>query len=258
MLQFCANLNFLFTEHPFLERFAAAAEAGFRTVELLNPYEAPAAEIAQRLAATGLKVALLNTPAGNPAAGERGLTALDGRTGDFEAALARALAYAQATGCRQIHLLAGLLHHGARRKVYVSNLKKAARLAAAAGVKVLIEPINRRDVVGYFLNTTEEARAIIYEVGEPNLGLQFDLYHRQIEQGNVAAAIEEFGALALHYQIASPPDRGEPDRGELDYRYLFERIDASGFAGHIGLEYRPRAGTLAGLKWMAACGVELA
>jgi hydroxypyruvate isomerase len=258
MPRFCANLNYLFTERPFLERFEAAAKAGFRAVEILSAYEVPAAEIAARLVANGLSLALLNMPAGDPAAGERGLTALEGRTGDFDRALTQALDYACATGCRQLHLLAGLLHHGARRKVYVSNLKRAARLAAGAGVKVLIEPINRRDIVGYFLNTTAEARAIIHEVGEPNLGLQFDLYHRQIEEGNISAAIEEFGALALHYQIASPPDRGEPDVGELDYRYLLERIDASGFAGYVGLEYRPRAGTLAGLKWMAACGVELA
>jgi 2-dehydrotetronate isomerase len=257
MPRFCANLNFLFTELPFLDRFEAAATAGFKAVEIINPYEAPAREIAARLKGNGLTPALFNIAPGNVAAGERGLTALPGRERDFEAALHTALEYAQATGCARIHLLAGLLHHGARRDVYVANLKKAARMAAGAGVKVLIEPINRRDIPGYFLNKTAEARAIIYQVGEANLGLQFDLYHRQIEDGDVATAIAEFAPLAFHYQIASPPDRGEPDAGEMNYGWLFQRIDASGFTGYVGCEYRPRAGTVEGLAWAEALGVSL-
>ena len=257
MLRFCANLNFLFTEVPFLDRFAAAANAGFKAVEIGNPYEAPAAEVATRLKGNGLAPALFNTMAGDAAAGERGRSALAGREKDFEADLALALSYAEATGCKLIHVMAGLVHQGARRETFVANLKKAARKAAGAGVDLVIEPINRRDIPGYFLNKLAEARAIIYEVGEPNLGLQFDLYHRQVEEGDVAMAIDEFAALTRHYQIASPPDRGEPDAGEMNYRWLFEKIDAMGFQGYIGCEYRPRAGTLAGLKWAAACGVTL-
>jgi len=196
-------------------------------------------------------------PAGNPAVGERGLAAIPGREKDFQAAFETALRYADATGGRKIHLLAGLAHHGAQRATYVADLRKAARTAAGAGVEVLIEPINRRDIPGYFLNKTHEARAVIHEVAEPNLGLQFDLYHRQIEEGDVAMAIKEFGPLARHYQIASPPDRGEPDDGEMNYPYLFRLIDDTGFDGWIGCEYRPRHGTVEGLKWAAACGVQL-
>ena len=155
---------------PFLERFEAAAKAGFRAVEMGNPYEASAGEIAARLNGNGLAVALINISAGNPAAGERGLTALPGREKDFGADMAQALTYAEAIGCKLVHLLAGLVHHGAQRAIYVANLKKAARMAAASGFGIVIEPINRRDIPGYFLNKTHEARSVIHEVGEPNLG----------------------------------------------------------------------------------------
>ena len=257
MPRFAANLNFLFTELAFLDRFEAAAKAGFKAVESTDLYAASAPEIAGRLNANNLTLALFNAPTGDASKGERGLAGLPGREADFAAAFETALSYAQATGGRRIHVMPGLLHHGARRDVYVANLKKAARLAAAAGAEILIEPINRRDIPGYFLNKTSEARAIIHEVAEANLHLQFDLYHRQIEEGDVAMAIDEFAPLTRHYQIASPPDRGEPDAGEMNYRWLFEKIDALGFQGYIGCEYRPRAGTLAGLKWAAACGVRL-
>jgi hydroxypyruvate isomerase len=255
MPRFAANLNFLFTELPFLDRFDAAAKAGFAAVESTNLYEATAEEVAARLKANGLTLALFNTPAGS--AGERGLAALAGREKDFWAAFETALRYADITGGRRIHLVAGLVHQGAQRATYVANLKRAAQAAGAAGVEVLIEPINRRDIPGFFLNTTGEARAIIHEVGELNLWLQFDLYHRQIEEGDVATAIEEFAPLVGHYQIASPPDRGEPDDGEMNYRYLFQRIDDTGFDGWVGCEYRPRHGTLQGLGWVEACGVKL-
>lgn len=258
MPRFAANLNFLFTELPFLDRFEAAAKAGFAAVESTNLYEATADEVAARLEGNGLTLALFNTPAGDAAAGERGLAAIPGREKDFWAGFETALRYADATGGRRIHLLAGLVHHGAQRATYVANLRKAARTAAAAGIEVLIEPINRRDIPGYFLNRTHEARAVIHEVGEPNLRLQLDLYHRQIEEGDVARAIAEFAPLAAHYQIAGPPDRGEPDDGEMNYAYLFRQIDATGFDGWIGCEYRPRRGTVEGLKWAAACGVTLA
>ena len=257
MPRFAANLNFLFTELPFLDRFDAAAKVGFKAVESTDPYQSSATEVAARLKANGLTFALFNTPAGNPQAGERGLAALPGREAEFQAAVGRALHFAHATGGRQIHVVAGLVHHGARRATYVANLKTAARLAAKDGVTLLIEPINRRDIPGFFLNRTEDARSVIHEVGEPNLALQFDIYHRQIEQGDVITAMREFRSLTRHYQIASPPDRGEPDDGELNYRALFREIDASGFTGFVGCEYRPRRGTVEGLKWAEACGVRL-
>ena len=257
MPKFAANLNFLFTELPLLDRFEAAAKAGFTAVESTNLYDATAEEVTLRLKTNGLTLALFNMPTGNPAAGERGLTALAGREGEFWAAFETALRYADATGGRRMHLPAGLTQHGAQHATYVANLRRAARAAAAAGIEVLIEPINRRDMPGIFLTRTEQARAVIHEVGEPNLRLQFDLYHRQIEQGDVAMAIEEFAPITAHYQIASPPDRGEPDDGEMNYAYLFKLIDRTGFDGWIGCEYRPRRGTVEGLKWTAACGVKL-
>jgi 2-dehydrotetronate isomerase len=257
MPRFCANLNFLFQEVPLLERLDAAAKAGFKGVEIGNPYEASAADIAARLKGNGLTLALINTTAGDGKAGERGRGALTGREKDFDADLASALAYCEATGCKLVHVMAGLVHQGARRETFVANLKKAARKAAGAGINLVIEPINRRDIPGYFLNKLAEARAIIYEVGEPNLGLQFDIYHRQVEDGDVATALKEYAGLTRHYQIANPPDRGEPDAGDLNYTWLLQQIDASPYQGWIGCEYRPRAGTVDGLKWTKACGVSL-
>jgi hydroxypyruvate isomerase len=257
MPRFAANLNFLFTDLPLLDRFDAAAKAGFTAVESTNLYDASAEDIVARLEANGLTLALFNMPAGNAAAGERGLAALTGREKDFWAAFETALRYADVTGGRRIHVQAGLVHQGAQRATYVANLERAAQAAAAAGVEVLIEPINRRDIPGFFLNKTGEARAIVHEVGASNLKLQLDLYHRQIEEGDVATAIEEFAPITGYYQIASPPDRGEPDDGEMNYRYLFQRIDDTGFDGWVGCEYRPRHGTVAGLEWVTACGVKL-
>jgi hydroxypyruvate isomerase len=257
MPRFAANLSFLYQNLPFLERFAAAAEDGFRAVEFLFPYEFAAERIAAAARKAGVRVVLFNLPPGDLARGERGLAALAGREAEFDAALERALDYADILDCPRLHAMAGRLEDGAQRATYVANLRKAARIAAGAGVNVLIEPINRRDIPGFFLNKTHEARSVIHEVAEPNLGLQFDLYHRQIEEGDVAMAIDEFGPLARHYQVASPPDRGEPDQGEMNYRWLFQRIDATGFTGWIGCEYRPRRGTLEGLSWTQSCGVTL-
>lgn len=258
MPRFAANLSFLFQDLPFLDRFEASAKAGFKAVEFLFPYEFAKEEIAARLRANGLTQALFNLPPGDWSKGERGLAAMPGREAEFEAAMMTALAYAAATGCRTIHAMPGLRHHGADRKTYIANLRKGARMAADAGVTVVIEPINTRDIPGFFLNTTAEARAVIHEVGAANLGLQFDLYHRAIQEGDVTIAIREFGHLARHYQIASPPDRGEPDDGEMNYRFLFQEIDKSGYDGFVGCEYKPRGDTLAGLKWAKALGVSLA
>ena len=257
MPRFAANLSFLFTEVPFLDRFEAAAKAGFKAVEFLNPFEAPKAELVARLKANGLTQALFNMAHGDWSKGERGMSAIPGREAEFEKAVAAALEYADATGCKRLFAMAGLRQHGAERRAYVTNLKRAAKMAAGHGVDVIIEPINTRDIPGYFLNLTGEARSIIHEVAEPNIGLQFDLYHRQIMEGDVAMAIKEFGPLARHYQIASPPDRGEPDDGELNYAYLFKLIDASGFKGFVGCEYKPRKGTVEGLAWTKTLGVSL-
>ena len=203
---------------PLLDRFEAAAKAGFKGVEIGNPYEASAADIAARLKANGLALALINTTAGDAKVGRaRTRCACRAREGLRCRPRQWRSAYCEATGCKLIHVMAGLVHQGARRETFVANLKKAARKAAGAGVDLVIEPINRRDIPGYFLNKLAEARAIIYEVGEPNLGLQFDIYHRQVEDGDVAVALKEYAGLTRHYQIANPPDRGEPDEGDLNY-----------------------------------------
>ena len=257
MPRFAANLSMMFNEVPFLDRFEAAAKAGFKGVEFLFPYEFPATEIAARLKGNGLSQALFNLPPGDWTKGERGLAALPGREADFEAAVKLALTYAEALGCPRVHAMAGLVHQGATRATYVANLKKAAKMAAGSGIEVIIEPINTRDIPGFFLNRTGDARAVIYEVGEPNLGLQFDIYHRQIMEGDVATAIREYAPLTRYYQLASPPDRGEPDAGELNYPWLFKLIDETGYKGFIGCEYRPRNGTVEGLKWAERCGVTL-
>lgn len=257
MPRFAANLSMMFNEVPFLDRFDAAAKAGFKGVEFLFPYEHPPAEIATRLKANGLTQVLFNFPPGDWTKGERGLAALPGREADFEAATRQALAYAEALDCPRLHAMAGLVHHGAARATYIANLRKAARMAQDFGVEIIIEPINTRDIPGFFLNRTSEARAVIHEVGEPNLGLQFDIYHRQVMEGDVATAIREYARLTRHYQLASPPDRGEPDEGELNYPWLFKLIDETGFDGWIGCEYKPRRGTVEGLKWVERCGVRL-
>ncbi len=257
MPKFAANLSFLFTELPFADRFEAAAKAGFRGVEFLSPFELPKDDLVARLKGNGLTQALFNMAHGDFSKGERGISAIPGREQEFERAVAAALDYAEATECKRLFAMAGLKQNGANRATYVKNLRRAAKMAAGSGVDVIIEPINTRDIPGYFLNTTDEARSIIFEVGEPNVGLQFDLYHRQVMQGDVALAIAEFAPLAKHYQIASPPDRGEPDDGELNYAYLFKLIDDTGFSGWVGCEYKPRAGTVPGLKWTKALGVAL-
>lgn len=257
MPKFAANLSFLFTELPFLDRFEAAAKAGFKAVEYLNPFEAPKEDIAARLKQHGLTQALFNMAHGDWTKGERGMSAIPGREAEFEKAVQAAIDYALPLGCKRLFAMAGLRHHGANRTTYVANLKRAAKMTAPHGIDVIIEPINTRDIPGYFLNLTEDARSIIHEVAAPNVGLQFDIYHRQVMQGDLVMAIREFGPLARHYQIANPPDRGEPDEGEINYRTIFAEIDKSGFDGWIGCEYKPRGTTLAGLGWAEKLGVKL-
>jgi len=257
MPRFAANLSMLFTEVPFLDRFEAAAKAGFKGVEFLFTYAFDVDDIRARLDQLGLEVVLFNLPPGHWDEGERGITALKGREDEFAAGVDLALRYAEVLGCPRVHAMAGLDPHGTDRDVYLKNLTLAADWARGEGVDILIEPINTFDMPGYFLTTTEAARDVIMEVGAANVGLQFDLYHRHRMQGGVLEAIAEFAPIARHYQCANPPDRSEPQLDVLDYRYLFGAIDRTGFAGWIGCEYKPKGSTLEGLKWPGQCGVAL-
>jgi len=254
MPRFAANLSMMFQELPFLERFAAARAAGFTAVEFLFPYDFAAADIAQRLKDNGLQQVLFNAPPGDWTAGERGLAALPGREAECRAGIDRALDYAAVLGNRLVHVMAGLLPAGVdrarARDTYLGNLAHAAEQAAKAGVTILIEPINPRDMPGYFLNRQDDAQAIRQAIGADNLKVQFDCYHCQIVEGDVSKTFERDFAGIGHVQIAGVPDRHEPDLGELHYPYLFERFDALGYDGWIGCEYRPRGDTSAGLEWL--------
>lgn len=244
----------MFTELPFLDRFRAAANSGFRAVEFLFPYEYEPAELARRLAHNDLRQALFNMPPGRWDAGERGMAILPDRKDDFRSSLAHALAYAESLGCNQIHVMAGTLPDGLTRSAaetsYIENLKFACDSAAKQDVRILIEPINTRvDIPGYFLNTAEQAKRIIEAVDSDNIFLQCDLYHAQIMHGDLAATIKEYLPLIRHFQIAGVPGRHEPDEGEIHYPFLFNLIDSLGYAGWIGCEYRPAGETLDGLGW---------
>jgi 2-dehydrotetronate isomerase len=274
MPQFAANLSMLYPEHDFLDRFAAAAADGFKAVEYLFPYAYPAAELAARLQAHGLQQVLFNAPPGGsdgPSAarawdaGERGLACLPGREAEFRDGIARALDYAGALACPRLHVMAGLVPAGqnreALRATYLNNLRYAAERAAKQGVDVLIEPINTRDIPGFFLNRQDDAHALVAEVDLPNVKVQFDLYHCQIVEGDVAMKIRQYlptGRVG-HFQIAGVPARHEPNLGELNAAYLFEVIDEvaaqCGWSGWVGCEYRPArgaapGGTSAGLGWL--------
>ena len=254
MPRFAANLSFLFTELPFLERFAAAAAQGFDAVEFMFPDEWPAADLRVALVTNGQKLVLFNAAQGDWSAGERGIAALPGREAEFEAAIASALDYADVLGNRLIHVMAGLDSAGANAATFIANLQKGADLAAARNVGLIIEPINTRDMPGYFLSRTKPALDIITAAGRPNVGLQFDFYHRHMMEGDVSAGLRAVKDVVRHMQIASPPDRGEPGQGELDFKTLLAAIDASGYDGFIGLEYKPRSSTIAGLSWRSELG----
>ncbi|HEV2359081.1 MAG TPA: 2-oxo-tetronate isomerase [bacterium] len=259
MPKLAANLTMMFQEVSFLDRFAAAAEAGFTGVEYLFPYDFPPSEIAGHLARYGLTPALFNLPPGDWAKGERGTAALPGREDEFMAGMERALEHALAAGCTRLHAMAGIWPAGRDRRegtaVFVANLRRAADRAAAHGVSVLIEPINRRDMPGYFLTTTREAAAILREVGRDNVKLQLDLYHCQIMEGDLAAHVRDLAGEYAHVQIAGVPERHEPDRGEVNYSYLLELLDELGYDGWVGCEYRPAGDTRAGLGWARRWGV---
>ena len=253
MPRFAANLSMMYGEHAFLDRFAAAAADGFDAVEYLFPYDFQAAEIAKRLAEHGLQQALFNAPPGDWAAGERGLACLPGRGEEFRAGVLRAIDYAHALRCPRIHVMAGLQPRGhdraSLRDIYVENLAWAAEQDRT--IQFLIEPINTRDIPGFFLNRQDHAHEIVHLSEAPNLHVQMDLYHCQIVEGDLAMKLKQYlptGRVG-HLQIAGVPERHEPDLGEVNYPYLFALIDSLGYTGVIGAEYRPRAGTSAGLGW---------
>ena len=255
MPRFAANLSMMFNEVPFLDRFALAAKAGFKGVEFLFPYEHPAAEIAARLKDNGLQQVLFNAPAGDFAKGERGMAAIPGKQAAFRDSIKMALEYATTLACPRLHIMAGLkpegVAHDTLTAVYGANLAYAAEECAKAGVKPIIEPINHRDIPGFFLNTTDQAAAIIAAVGPEKLGMQFDLYHCQITEGDVVKRVEKHLPLIAHMQVADTPGRHEPGTGEVNWPFVFKTIDALGFRGWIGCEYRPAGETLAGLSWFA-------
>ncbi|MBL8526560.1 MAG: hydroxypyruvate isomerase family protein [Burkholderiales bacterium] len=254
MPKFAANLTMMFNEVPFPQRFAAAAAAGFKAVEFLFPYEHTPGEVAGWLTENGLESVLFNMPPGDWAAGERGIASLPGREEEFRASVARALEYAQALGTPRLHAMCGLLKdeadRAAHRRTYVENLRYAARELAKHDRMLLIEPINTRDIPGYFLNTQADAHAVREEVGAPNLKVQMDFYHVQIVEGDIAMRFRKHFDHVGHIQVASVPERNEPDDGEVNYRYLFRLVDALGYGGWIGCEYRPRAGSAEGLGWL--------
>jgi hydroxypyruvate isomerase len=255
MPRLAANLSMMFNEVGFLDRFAAARKAGFEGVEFLFPYEYRPAEIRDRLAGEGLTQVLFNMPPGNWASGERGMASLPGRQSEFHEAVKKALDYASVLECRQLHCMAGIVPADVSQTtaaaVYAANLAWAAEQATPAGVKVVIEPINHRDMPGYFLNTQAQGAAIVDAIGRDRLGLQFDVYHVQTTEGDITKRMEKYMPVIAHMQIADVPARNEPGTGEIGWSYVFRRIDELGYQGWVGCEYRPAGDTVAGLTWRA-------
>jgi hydroxypyruvate isomerase len=252
MPRFAANLSMMFNEWDFLDRFAAAADAGFTAVEFLFPYAHAPDVIAARLERAGLTQALFNLPPGNWDAGERGLACRPERRDEFRASVATALDYAKATGVKRLHLMSG---HGERANpemlhAFTDALCHACEEAHPLGIDILVEPINGRDMPGYFMNDFGFAAQLIAELGLPNLKLQYDIYHRQILHGDVTRSLEALLPVIGHVQIAAVPKRNEPMTGELDDWRIFRHLDQLGYDGFVGCEYRPAAGTLEGLGWM--------
>jgi hydroxypyruvate isomerase len=258
MLKFAANLSMMYTEYPFLQRFAAAAKDGFTGVEYLFPYEFPQADLVQALQTNGLEQVLFNAPPGHWEAGERGLACLPGRQEEFRSSIAQALQYAQALSCRNVHVMAGIPLHGVTTaeadSVYRANLRDAAGEAEEHGITLMIEPINQRDMPGYFLSTQQQAHDIVKSLDRANVRVQMDLYHCQIAEGDLTSRLRQYLAekplRVGHLQIAGVPERYEPDQGEINYPYLFHVIEESSYQGWIGCEYRPAGRTSEGLGWL--------
>jgi hydroxypyruvate isomerase len=254
MPKFAANLTMLFNELPFLDRFEAAAEAGFKGVEYLFPYAFDAGALAERLGRHQLTQVLHNLPAGDWDKGERGIACIPGRTGEFQDGVGRAIDYARQLGCGQLNCLAGIAPAGADparvRQTFVDNLRFASAKLKEAGIRLLIEPVNDRDIPGFWLNRTEQAIAIIDEAGADNLFLQYDVYHAQRMEGELGNTIGKHLARIAHIQAADNPGRNEPGTGEINFPWLFRHIDRLGYEGWIGCEYKPAAGTRASLGWI--------
>lgn len=261
MPRFAANLSMLYNDVDFLDRFAAAARDGFKAVEYLFPYAYTPEQLAALLRQHGLQQVLFNAPPGDWDAGERGIACLPGREAEFREGIARAITYAQALQCPRIHVMAGLVppdvDPATVRATYVANVRYAAEQAAAHGIQILLEPINGRDMPGFFLSRQDQAHALVAEIGATNVKVQMDLYHCQIVEGDLAMKIRQYlptGNVG-HFQIAGVPERHEPDVGELNYPYLFQLLDTLGYDGWIGCEYKPARGaaphaTRDGLGWL--------
>ena len=253
MPRFAANLSMLFTEQPFLDRFEAAARAGFTAVEFLFPYAFPAAEIRDRLDSNRLKLVLHNLPAGDWDAGDRGIACDPNRVEEFRAGVAKAIEYGTALGVPQLNCLAGKAPVGVAddvlRQTFVANLRFAAAALKEAGLKLLIEPINNYDIPGFWLNGTAKAISVIDEVGSDNLYLQYDVYHAQRFEGELAATITKHLSRIAHVQVADNPGRNEPGTGEINYDFIFAHLDRVGYTGFVGCEYKPATTTAAGLGW---------
>jgi hydroxypyruvate isomerase len=254
MPRFCANLSFLFTDVAFFARFARAAHAGFRGVECMFPYAHNVGELARLLREHRLTLVLHNLPAGDWDGGERGIACLPGREAEFRAGVEQGIDYARQLGCAQLNCLAGLAPAGVAeediRTTFKANLRHAARRLGENGIRLLIEPINSRvDLPGFWLDTPAKALGWLAELAEPNLWLQYDIYHAQIMEGDLARTIETHLGRIAHFQLADSPGRHEPGTGKINYPYLFELLDRLGYAGWIGCEYKPQAGTEAGLGW---------
>ena len=250
MPRLAANLSLLFTEHAFLDRFAAAAAAGFRYVEYQFPYGHGAAEVAQAARRAGVGVVLHNLPAGDMAAGERGIASLPGREAEFRAGVERAIEYASAAGCARLNCLAGLAPADrAHFDTLVANVRHAARRLSEVGMQLMIEPINTRSVPGFFLTGSRQAIDVLDAAGEGNAFVQYDVFHMQIMEGDLAATIERLLARIGHLQIADVPARHEPGTGEVNFAFLLAHLDAIGYSGWVGCEYNPLGDTVEGLKW---------
>jgi len=256
MPRFAANLTMLFNELPFMQRFEAAAKAGFEGVEYLFPYAFDKKELADALRDNGLTQVLHNLPAGNWEGGERGIACHPDRVGEFREGVGMAIDYATALGCPKVNCLLGKLPQGVSvdeaNKVVVENLRFAAKELQGAGIRLLIEPVNHFDIPGFFLTRTDQALKLIDEVASPNLLLQYDIYHAQRMEGELGATITKNMARIGHIQLADNPGRGEPGTGEINYPWLFKHIDAAGYTGWIGCEYKPRGATVEGLGWRTA------
>ena len=255
MPKFAANLTMMFNEVDFLDRFQAAAEAGFEAVEYLFPYDFDKEDIVARLQQFGLTQVLHNLPAGDWSAGERGIAIFPDRVEEFRAGVDQAIDYATALGCPQINCLAGIAPDGidqqTLRTTFVENMTYAAAKLGDVGIRLLIEPINTRDIPGFFLTTTQQALDVLAEVGSNNLFVQYDIYHMQIMEGDLAPTIETHLDKIAHIQLADTPGRHEPGTGEINYPFLFDHLDKVGYTGWVGCEYKPAATTLDGLGWFA-------